>query len=82
MTWCREGHGHLEGSRMNLAVGFPCPTCGHEEANLLGIEKDQNAEVVGLQFLCTRCESVFGEARINEVEELTPVAAESGRGGH
>lgn len=66
---------------MNLAVGFPCPTCGHEEANLLGIEKDRNADVVGFRLLCARCESVFRENRVNEEEKVTPVGLQSGRGG-
>lgn len=66
---------------MNLAVGFPCPTCGHGEANLLGIEKDRNADVVGFRLLCTRCESVFRESKLSNEEKRTPVGLHSGRGG-
>ena len=62
---------------MNLAVGFPCPTCGHEEANLLGIERNRNAEVVGFRLGCTKCESVYREIRLRSEEMLTYVAAQS-----
>jgi predicted RNA-binding Zn-ribbon protein involved in translation (DUF1610 family) len=73
----REGHDHLEGSIMNLAVGFPCPTCGHDEANLLAIERNENAEVIGFRLGCNRCESVFGESRLSSEETQTYVAAQS-----
>ena len=49
---------------MNLAIGFPCPNCGHEEANLLALERNQNAEVIGFRLCCNRCESVFAESRL------------------
>ena len=62
---------------MNLAVGFPCPKCGHVEANLLGIERNQNAEVIGFRLGCTSCEAVFGESRLTSEETLTYVAAQS-----
>ncbi len=64
---------------MNLAVGFPCPTCGHEEANLLGIDKGLNGEVVGLSLLCTRCESVFAENNTAAQEQKAPATARAGR---
>jgi transposase-like protein len=44
---------------MNLAIGFYCPKCRHEEANLRGIDRDDRGVVVGLRFLCNRCEAVF-----------------------
>ena len=62
---------------MNLAVGFACPTCGHEEANLLGIERNQDAEVVGFRLGCTSCESVYRESRLTSEETLTYVTAQS-----
>jgi uncharacterized Zn finger protein len=46
---------------MNLAVGFPCPTCGSEEANLLEIEKDGQAVPISFRLVCTSCETVFTE---------------------
>jgi len=48
---------------MNLAVGFPCPTCGCEEANLLGIDKDEQSVPISFRLVCTRCETVFNEMR-------------------
>jgi transcription elongation factor Elf1 len=64
---------------MNLAVGFPCPKCGHEEASLLEFERNQSADVVGFRLLCTKCESVF---RDNSLDEEVPadVSADSGKG--
>jgi len=62
---------------MNLAVGFPCPTCGHDEANLLAIERNENTEVIGFRLGCNRCESVFGESRLSSEETQTYVAAQS-----
>jgi transcription elongation factor Elf1 len=47
-------------------VGFYCPTCGHEEANLLGIDIDEGGFVVGLRLLCARCESVFSENTVTD----------------
>jgi len=61
---------------MNLAVGFPCPTCGHDEANLLAIERNENAEVIGFRLGCNRCESVFGESRLSNEETQNYVAAQ------
>jgi hypothetical protein len=51
---------------MNLAVGFFCPKCGHEEANLLGMDRDEHGVLVGLRFLCARCESVFSEDTVTK----------------
>ena len=65
---------------MNLAVGFPCPKCGHVEANLLAIERNQNAEVTGFRLGCTRCEAVFRESRLTSEETVTYVAVQSERG--
>ena len=62
---------------MNLAIGFSCPTCGHAEANLLAIERNQNAEVIGFRLGCTRCESVFRESRLTSEETLAYAAAQS-----
>jgi hypothetical protein len=56
---------------MNLAVGFYCPTCGHEEANLLGIDLDDLGVLLGLRLLCARCESVFTESTVkNEPQPI------------
>jgi predicted RNA-binding Zn-ribbon protein involved in translation (DUF1610 family) len=76
----REGHDHLEGSVMNLAVGFPCPTCGDEEAILLAFERDQNAEVVGFRLLCMKCESVFRDKGLTNENVPTDAPAHSGKG--
>lgn len=65
---------------MNLAVGFPCPACGHRDANLLGFERNQNAEVVGFRLLCTNCESVFADNGLITEEVPANVAAHSGEG--
>jgi len=62
---------------MNLAVGFPCPMCGCEEANLLKIEKDENAEPISFRFVCTSCETVFRELR----EPAAEPSVSSGRRG-
>jgi hypothetical protein len=51
---------------MNLAVGFFCPKCGHEEANLLGMDQDGRGVVVGLRLLCARCEWVFSEDTVTK----------------
>jgi predicted RNA-binding Zn-ribbon protein involved in translation (DUF1610 family) len=64
---------------MNFAVGFPCPTCGHDEANLLAIERNQSAEVIGFQLGCNKCETVFGESRLTSEETATYLAAPSER---
>jgi hypothetical protein len=63
---------------MNLAVGFP--TCGHEEANLLEFERNQNAEIFGFRLLCTKCASVFGDNSLTSEEVPTDVPAHSGKG--
>jgi transcriptional regulator NrdR family protein len=60
---------------MNLVVGFPCPNCGHEEANLLALERNQNAEVIGFRLSCNKCESVFA-SRLTSEETQTYVAAQ------
>ncbi|HEU5113262.1 MAG TPA: hypothetical protein VFU96_08065 [Acidimicrobiia bacterium] len=65
---------------MNLAIGFPCPKCGHEEANLLAFERNRNAEVVGLRLLCTKCESVFRENGLVDDAVPVDVSAHSGKG--
>ena len=62
---------------MNLAVGFPCPNCGHEEANLLALERNQNAEVIGFRLSCNKCESVFAESRLTSEETQAYVAAQN-----
>jgi len=49
---------------MNLAVGFQCPNCGHQEADLLEIEMDQNASPIAYRLHCTRCEKVYTELRL------------------
>jgi hypothetical protein len=55
------GHDVWRDRTMNLAVGFSCPKCRHEEANLLGMDQDDRGVLVRLRFLCARCESVFSE---------------------
>lgn len=64
---------------MNLAVGFPCPTCGHREANLIGIERDRNAHIVGFRLHCAKCESVFRELRDSHEEPRAPVGSHATR---
>jgi uncharacterized Zn finger protein len=59
---------------MNLAVGFACPTCGREEANLLAIEKDGDAHPVSFRLNCTRCETVFRAMRESPTEQPSSVA--------
>lgn len=56
---------------MNIAIGFPCPECGHQEANLLEIERDHRAQPVAFRLHCTRCEAVF-RARHEPVREEVP----------
>jgi transcriptional regulator NrdR family protein len=65
---------------MNLAVGFPCPKCGHEDANLLEFERNQSAEVVGFRLLCRKCESVFRDNGLVDEEVPADVSAHSGKG--
>lgn len=48
---------------MNLAVGIPCPRCGHEVANLLEFVKDDSQVLVANRLQCVRCETVYLEAR-------------------
>lgn len=54
---------------MNIANGFPCPTCGHDHADLLAIEKDQDAIPVSFRLHCTKCETVFREMRLAPEEK-------------
>jgi uncharacterized protein YbaR (Trm112 family) len=56
---------------MNLAVGFACPTCRRQEANLLAIEKDLNANPVSFRLYCTRCETVFRAMRESPTGQTT-----------
>jgi uncharacterized Zn finger protein len=58
-------------------VGFYCPECGHEEANLLGIDQDDSGVIVGLRLLCTRCESVFREDIVTNESQPIQVAVNS-----
>jgi hypothetical protein len=55
------GHDVWRDRTMNLAAGFACPKCGHEEANLLGMDRDDRGVLAALRFLCAKCESVFRE---------------------
>ncbi len=48
---------------MNLAVGIPCPGCGHDVANLLEFVKDDSQVLVAHRLQCVRCETVYLEAR-------------------
>ena len=66
---------------MNLAVGFFCPICGHEQANLLGIDRDERGVVVGLRFVCATCECVFREGTVTNEPETFRVVLNTGRGG-
>jgi len=64
---------------MNLAVGFSCPKCGHEEANLLGIDRDDRGLLAGLRFVCARCESVFSEDVVAKEPQQIEVVTDRGR---
>jgi hypothetical protein len=64
---------------MNLAVGFDCALCWHEEANLLGMDRDDRGALVGLRFLCARCESVFREDTVTNEPQPIDVVVNSGR---
>jgi uncharacterized Zn finger protein len=46
---------------MNVAVGFACPGCGQVQADLLEIERDQNADLLAFRLHCACCETVFRE---------------------
>jgi transcription elongation factor Elf1 len=63
---------------MNLAVGFSCPKCGHEQANLLGMDRDDRGLLAGLRFVCARCESVFSEDVV--AKEPQPIELSSTEG--
>ncbi len=56
---------------MNLAVDLPAP-CGQTHADLLEIEKGENAIRLAFRLHCTRCEMVFRE--MMHVAEQMPVA--------
>jgi hypothetical protein len=55
---------------MNLAVGFLCPWCGHDAANLLELVKDKDHNLIGHLLQCVRCEFVYAEMRDCEEESL------------
>jgi transposase-like protein len=65
---------------MNLAVGFFCPRCGHDEANLLGMDRDDHGFLVRQRFLCARCESVFSEDTVAKEPQPIEVIVDRGRG--
>jgi hypothetical protein len=64
---------------MNLAVGFFCPKCGHEEANLLGMDLDDRGYLIRMRFLCARCESVFSEDTVANEPQPIEVVVNRGR---
>jgi uncharacterized Zn finger protein len=64
---------------MNLAVGFSCPKCGHEEANLLGMDRDDRGVLTELRFVCARCESVFSEDVVAKEPQPIEVVVDRGR---
>ncbi len=51
------------GCVMNLAVGIPCPVCGHDVADLLEFVKDDSQVLVAHRLQCVRCEAVYLEGR-------------------
>ena len=59
---------------MNLAVGFICPECRHDTANVLELIMDDSHILTGHRLQCARCETVFVEmdSRVEEepLEEL------------
>jgi hypothetical protein len=46
---------------VNLASGYPCPECGRDLADLLGIGLNRLGHAVTLQLHCHSCETVFVE---------------------
>jgi uncharacterized Zn finger protein len=63
---------------MNLAVGFFCPKCGHDVANLLGMDQDDNGVLVGMRFLCAGCETVFSEDVVTKEPQPNEVVIKRG----
>jgi predicted RNA-binding Zn-ribbon protein involved in translation (DUF1610 family) len=61
---------------MNLAVGFVCPGCGQVQADLLEIERDQNADLLAFRLHCSCCETVFRE--LIQVGEAVPARRSAG----
>ncbi len=53
---------------MNLAVGFICPGCGHDTANLLELVMDEFYVLTGHRLQCVRCETVYLE-KMDSCEE-------------
>jgi rubredoxin len=54
---------------MNLAIGFCCPECGHDTANILELVMDEFHVLTGHRLQCTRCETVYMETRDSTGEE-------------
>lgn len=40
---------------MTKATGFPCPVCGHTEADVIGYERNEDKCHVGIKLECLRC---------------------------
>jgi hypothetical protein len=57
---------------MNLAVGFSCPSCGHDVADVLEFVKDEFQFLTSNRLCCVRCDTVYIETREpkREVEDL------------
>jgi hypothetical protein len=54
---------------MNLAVGFICPECGHDTANLLELVMHEFHVLSGHRLQCVRCETVYLEKMDSCAEE-------------
>lgn len=48
---------------MNLAVGFPCPSCGHDVADVLEFVRDEFQFLTSNRLCCVRCDTVYIETR-------------------
>jgi uncharacterized Zn finger protein len=54
---------------MNLAIGFPCPECGHETANIVEFVKDEIQILSGFRLHCLLCETVYVETRMSTAQD-------------
>lgn len=54
---------------MSLAVGFPCPKCRHEVADVLEFIKDGLQILTAHRLQCIRCSAVYVETRESTKEE-------------
>jgi hypothetical protein len=56
---------------VNLASGFPCPGCGRDLADVLGVGLNRLGHAVTLQLHCHSCEVVFVETLEVEPKEAS-----------